>query len=76
LLVTPDIAKVRDRLPELFQSGKISRALVIDDVDVVGPENPVFHFSHKMGQDEPWGGQGRIWLVRSMSGATSRKKAR
>jgi hypothetical protein len=47
LLATPDITKVRDRLPELFRSGRILQAMVIDDVAVVCPENPMFQLLTK-----------------------------
>lgn len=42
LLVTPDVGMVRDKLPEIFRSGKISQSMVIDDVDIVGPDDPMF----------------------------------
>lgn len=42
LLVTPDIDLVRDRLLDIFRSGRISQAMTIDDVKVVGPNNYTF----------------------------------
>lgn len=47
LLVTPDVGLVRDRLPDIFRNGKISQAMVIDDVDIVGPGDPMFQLLAK-----------------------------
>lgn len=47
LLVTLDVGLVRDRLPDIFRSGKISQAMVIDDVDIVGPGDPMFQLLAK-----------------------------
>lgn len=47
LLVTPNVNLVRDRLPSIFRSGKVSQAMVIDDVDVVGAGDPMFQLLAK-----------------------------
>lgn len=47
LLVTPDVNKVKKKLPGIFRSGKVSQAMTIDDVEVVGPGDPMFQLLAK-----------------------------
>jgi hypothetical protein len=42
LLITPDTKLLRDRLPDIFRSGRVSQAMTIDDVRVLGPNNYTF----------------------------------
>jgi hypothetical protein len=44
LLITPDIEMVQGRLPDLFRSGRISQAKLLDDVKVDHPGNYVSSF--------------------------------
>lgn len=59
LLVTPEVGLIEQRLPILFRSGKISQAMVIDDIDVVGPNNPMFQLLWKLGEAGP-----SVWRTR------------
>lgn len=48
LLVTPEIDLVYAAVPAIFRSGRISQAMILDDVLVVGPYNYMFQLVVKL----------------------------
>jgi hypothetical protein len=48
LLVTSDTDGVEKALPEIFRSGKVSQAMVAEDVIVTTPEHPMFKLISKL----------------------------
>jgi hypothetical protein len=48
LLVTSDTESVEKALPEIFRSGKVSQAMVADDVVICSPDNPMFKLISKL----------------------------